>query len=198
MSRIELLPYADVTVTVETRTHPLAIVGLVLSALGWLTCGITAVLGVPISLISLFCRGAKGAGIAGVVIGLPPIVVLVVLLLMAWGVRTAAQVASSAAQNFSVGMANAAREKLESEPAAVEVLGVIESIDWELLRSGEESQKRERSINAYRVKASRNSGIVLIEVASDDRTNNNPDIRWAILIRDDGSEVPLIDTGEEL
>jgi hypothetical protein len=92
-------------------------------------------------------------------------------------------------------MANTAREKLEGEPAAVEVLGVIESIEWDLLRSGEESQKREKSIGAYRVKGSRNSGTVLIEVAKDDPQNTNPDIQWAVLVKDDGSEIPMIDNG---
>jgi hypothetical protein len=195
MNRVELLPYADVSVTVESRIPRIAVIGLVLSALGWLTCGVTAVLGVPISLISLFCRGSKGAGIAGVLVGLPTIAVLVFLLVMAWGIRTAAQVASAAAQNVTVVMANTAREKLEGEPAAVEVLGVIESIEWDLLRSGEESQKREKSIGAYRVKGSRNSGTVLIEVAKDDPQNTNPDIQWAVLVKDDGSEIPMIDNG---
>jgi hypothetical protein len=195
MNRVELLPYADVTITVETRTPPIAVVGLVLSALGWLTCGVTAVLGVPISLISLFCRGSKGAGIAGVLVGLPTIAVLVLLLVMAWGVRTAVQVSSTAAQNLTIVMANVARQKLEGEPAAVEVLGVIESIEWDLLRSGEESQKREKSIGAYRIKGSRNSGTILIEVANDDPENTNPDIHWAVLVKDDGSEIPIIDNG---
>lgn len=196
MNRIEVLPYADVTVTVETRNPPLAIVGLVLSALGWLTCGITAVLGVPLSLISLFCRGSKGAGIVGVVIGLPTLVILVTVLLMAWGVKTAAEVAASAAQNLTVVMAKAAKDKLEGEPAAVEVLGIIETIDWDLLKSGEESQRLGRNIAAYRVKASRNSGVVLIQVANDDPENTNPDIYWAVLVKDDGTEIPIIDKGQ--
>ena len=63
MNRVELLPYADVTITVETRTPPIAVVGLVLSALGWLTCGVTAVLGVPISLISPFVEAQRELGL---------------------------------------------------------------------------------------------------------------------------------------
>lgn len=196
MSRIELLPYTDVRFTVESRTPVLAVIGLVLSVLGWLTCGLTAVIGVPLSLVSLFCRGSKAVGIAGVLLGLPTIAVLVLLSVMAWGVRTAAQVASTAAQNVTVVMANSAREKLENEPAAIEVLGVIESLEWDLLRSGEESQRRERTLNAYRVKGSRNSGVVLIEVVAGEPGNNNPDIRWAILVKDDGNEIPIVENGK--
>lgn len=108
----------------------------------------------------------------------------------------AAQVASTAAQNVTVVMANSAREKLENEPAAIEVLGVIESLEWDLLRSGEESQRRERTLNAYRVKGSRNSGVVLIEVVAGEPGNNNPDIRWAILVKDDGNEIPIVENGK--
>jgi hypothetical protein len=198
MSRVEILPYTDVTISMETRTSKVALVGLILSALGWLTCGLTSVLGVPLSLISLFCRGSKGAGIAGVVLGLPPICVLVTLLFISWGVKRAAEVATSAAQNFSVVMGQVGKTKLENEPAAVEALGVIESIEWDLLRSGEESQKQKRSVSAFRVKGSRNSGVVLMEVKSDDPKNTNPDIQWAILIKDDGTEVPLVDNGKSV
>lgn len=198
MSRIEVIPYTDVSISMETRTSPIALVGLVLSALGWLTCGLTSLIGVPICLISLFCRGSKGAGIAGVILGLPPICILMTLLFISWGVRSAAEAATAAAQNFSVVMGQMGKAKLESEPAAVAVLGVIESSEWDLLRSGEESQKRERNVSAFRVKGSRNSGIVLMEMKSDDPKNTNPDIQWAILIKDDGTEIPLVENGKSV
>jgi hypothetical protein len=193
MSRIIYIENESVTVGVDSRPPLLAIIGLILSALGWLTCGVTAVLGVPLCLISLFIRGSKGAGIAGVFIGLPTIAVLVLVLLITWGVRTAANVAQHAAENIPVLMAKMAREKLEGEPTAIEVLGVIETMDWDLLRSGEESRNREQSISAFRVKGSRNSGIALIQYTSENPDNANPKIRWAILVQDDGSEIPLVD-----
>ena len=149
-------------------------------------------------MISLFCRGSKGAGIAGVILGLPPICILMTLMFISWGVRTAAEAATNAAQNFSVVMGQMGKSKLESEPAAVAVLGVIESSEWDLLRSGEESQKRERNVSAFRVKGSRNSGIVLMEMKSDDPKNTNPDIQWAILIKDDGTEIPLVENGKSV
>lgn len=192
MSRIIYLEDQSFAVDVAPPTPLLAMIGLTLSALGWLTCGVTAVLGVPLCLISLFIRGAKGAGIAGIFIGLPTIAVLVLVLLVAWGVRTAADVAQKAAQNMPVVMAKLAREKLESEPTAIEVLGVIESVEWDLLCSGEESRKREKSVSAFRVKGSRNSGIVLIQYGHENPEDTNPKIRWAILVQDDGNEIPLV------
>jgi hypothetical protein len=66
-------------------------------------------------------------------------------------------------------------------------------MDWDLLRSGEESRNREKSISAFRVKGSRNSGIALIQYTSENPDNANPKIRWAILVQDDGSEIPLVD-----
>jgi len=193
MSRIIYLENESIAVDVDSPTPLLAMIGLIFSALGWLTCGVTAVLGVPLCLISLFIRGSKGAGIAGIIIGLPTIAVLVLVLLMAWGVRTAADVAQKAAQNIPVVMAKMARENLEGEPTAIEVLGVIETLDWDLLRSGEESRNREKSISAFRVKGSRKSGIVLIQYSSENPDHTNPKIRWAALVQDDGSEIPLVE-----
>lgn len=68
-SLIELLTWGQIMS--EDRTPSLAIPGVVLSAFGWLTCGLFCIPGILLTIGSLFQRGPKVWSFVGLLVGLP-------------------------------------------------------------------------------------------------------------------------------
>lgn len=67
----------------QPGTSGLAIAGLIFSTLGWFSFGLLALPGVMLSACGLASRGPKGVAIAGLIVGLPPVAVFV---LVGWSI----------------------------------------------------------------------------------------------------------------
>ena len=90
------------------------------------------------------------------------------------------------------------RKELDASPKAMAELGPIESLKWNMMKTGQYSQDtREENVLVFDVKASNASGDVICKF---DQSSGGaePAIRWAKLRKSDGTEVDLISEGFEI
>jgi hypothetical protein len=90
------------------------------------------------------------------------------------------------------------RKELDASPKAIAELGPIESLKWNMMKTGQYSQDtREENVLVFDVKASNASGDVICKF---DQSSGGaePAIRWAKLRKSDGTEVDLISEGFEI
>lgn len=87
-------PVQQVVVNVQNNSNGLGLAGLILSLLGWPTCGLLCIPGALLSFLGLFSKGPKGTAIAGLIVGFPGVFVFIfwgmALLLGAVGIGAAA------------------------------------------------------------------------------------------------------------
>lgn len=69
-------PMQEPTITPNVGNTSFGTSGLAMSILGWLTCGLLCPIGVLLSLIGMVGRGTKSHAIAGLLIGLPGLILL--------------------------------------------------------------------------------------------------------------------------
>ncbi len=69
-------PVQQIVVHVENKSNGFGLAGLILSILGWLTCGVLCIPGAFISFIGLFSK-PRGTAIAGLIVGFPGVIFFV-------------------------------------------------------------------------------------------------------------------------
>lgn len=87
--------------------------------------------------------------------------------------------------------------ELQGNPTLEKEIGTIESLTWNIMKSGKETQDRdEQNLIVFDVKGSKGSGEIICKIKQGG--GDEPTITWAKLRKPDGTEVDLISDGPEI